>query len=141
MYYTENHIQYCILESKSYHSFQKPFKCNTLLQSLNFPHRVTVKDCFIVKLGIRTKLHPVPDVALSPGVMRASIIHMSVSSHTPFLLKPPLQLTDCTGTFQPTHHLPHDSVRGTPNVLYVFFSLQFLPARYYGNCELRRVED
>lgn len=31
--------------------------------------------------------------------------------------------------------------RARPDVLYVFFSLQFLPARYYGNCELRRVED
>lgn len=66
MYYTENNIKDCILESKSYQS-PKSFRCNTFLWSLNFSHKVPVKSYFIVTSEIKTTLQLVPGVVVSSG--------------------------------------------------------------------------
>lgn len=87
-----------------------------------------------------TELHPVPDVAMTAGGIKGPALH----SHLFHLTLPPSSSPRRSILTLQGHR---DSMRagkwerGTTNVLYVIFSLQFLPARYYGNCELRRVED
>lgn len=92
---------------------------------LNFPQSY-YQSYFIVKLTQNDLLLQMLEVQT-----------VSFPFHNHFPLERPHQLSDFS------QHMMHIVVAeaATPNVLYVFFSLQFLPARYYGNCELRRVED